>query len=89
MQIYAFKILEPGVLDFPALKAPRSIIDLEKKELFVKKSVEEPQNFESVPKTRRVLCNGGTVLEPWTEISFSRKRIKKFKQKYGRLVGGK
>ena len=33
MQIYAFKILEPGVLDFPALKAPRSIIDLDKKRI--------------------------------------------------------
>ena len=52
-QVYASDILESGVLDLPALKDLRAIIDLKKEELLVKKPVKEPE-FVSASNTRRV-----------------------------------
>ena len=71
-QIYALGMLELGILGLPALKALRAIIGLEKKELPMKKPVEEPE-FASAPKSRRVLLNRGGVIKPWAENILQRK----------------
>ena len=71
-QVYASDMLEPEVLGLLALKALRSIIDLEKEELLVKKPVEGPE-FAFVTKTRRVLLNRGGVIELWAETTLQRK----------------
>ena len=72
MQVYTSDMLEPEVLGLSALKALRAIFDLEKEELLVKKSAEEPE-FACVLKTRRVLLIRGRVIELWAATTLQGK----------------